>query len=64
MPDTEPPTYTNSIYKMLDDEKKTVPVELTLDGITKVLSGLSESELDELMLYVDFLEYKRTHSSD
>lgn len=64
MPDTEPPTNTNSIYKMLDDEKKTVPVELTLDGITKVLSGLSESELDELMLYVDFLEYKRTHSSD
>lgn len=64
MPDTEPPTNSNSIYKMLDDEKKTVPVELTLDGITKVLSGLSESELDELMLYVDFLEYKRTHSSD
>ncbi len=47
-----------------EGKKETAPIKTTWDGIENKLSGLSDNELDEVETFLDFLWYKRGHSSD
>lgn len=47
-----------------EGKKETAPIKTTWDGIENKLSGLSDNELDEVETFLDFLLYKRDHSSD
>ena len=44
------------------DEIKPAPIVITEGDLFSRLSQLSESELDELENYLDFLAYKRSHT--
>ena len=48
---------------LLGREQKTAPTMRESD-LRNVLSGLSDSELEELLMFARYLKYKRDHQSD
>ena len=46
------------------NEKNAAPVNVTMDGITESLSGLSEKELIKVKEFIKFLIHERNHSDD
>ena len=44
-------------------KKNNAPDDSYRSELKKIVSGLSESELDELILFIQFMEYKRGQSS-
>ena len=65
MPD-QPETDQNAAYKMPDaiaclapaGQKNTIPIDTTMDGLTKAIRGLSEEDIKEVKQFIEFIKQK------